>query len=201
MNDNYIEFYFDCSSPWTYLGFVGINELSLKYRIDIKFIPILVGGIFNSVNDEVYKLRAKPNPLKFDYYNKDMMMWARLRNIKINWPSIFPINSVKAMRGALFFDEQDQISNYSLRVFQAYWTNGEDISKESVLSKISRDLDIDPNKFINFINEESTKNLLKKNTEELIKKGGFGSPTYFFKGAMFFGNDRIPLLEEQLKIN
>ena len=201
MNDNYIEFYFDCSSPWTYLGFVGINELSLKYRIDIKFIPILVGGIFNSVNDEVYKLRAKPNPLKFDYYNKDMMMWARLRNIKINWPSIFPINSVKAMRGALFFDEQDQISNYSLRVFQAYWTNGEDISKESVLSKISKDLDVDPNKFINFINEESTKNLLKRNTEELIKKGGFGSPTYFFKGAMFFGNDRIPLLEEQLKIN
>ena len=201
MNDNYIEFYFDCSSPWTYLGFVGINELSLKYRIDIKFIPILVGGIFNSVNDEVYKLRAKPNPLKFDYYNKDMMMWARLRNIKINWPSIFPINSVKAMRGALFFDEQDQISNYSLRVFQAYWTNGEDISKESVLSKISKDLDVDPNKFINFINEESTKNLLKRNTEELIKKGGFGSPTYFFKGAMFFGNDRIPLIEEQLKIN
>mgnify|MGYP001351019358 FL=1 len=162
MNDNYIEFYFDCSSPWTYLGFVGIKELSLKHKIDIKFIPILVGGIFNSVNDEVYKLRAKPNPLKFDYYNKDMMMWARLRNIKINWPSIFPINSVKAMRGALFFDEQDQIFNYSLRVFQAYWTNGEDISKESVLSKISRDLDIDSNKFINFINEESTKNLLKK---------------------------------------
>ena len=201
MNDNYIEFYFDCSSPWTYLGFVGINELSLQYKIDIKFIPILVGGIFNSVNDEVYKFRAKPNPLKFDYYNKDMMMWARLRNIKINWPSIFPINSVKAMRGALFFDEQDQISNYSLRVFQAYWTNGEDISKESVLSKISKDLDIDPNKFINFINEESTKNLLKRNTEELIKKGGFGSPTYFFKDTMFFGNDRISLLEEQLKIN
>jgi len=201
MNDNYIEFYFDCSSPWTYLGFVGINELSLKHKIDVKFIPILVGGIFNTVNDEVYKFRAKPNPLKFDYYNKDMMMWARLRNIKINWPSIFPINSVKAMRGALFFDKQHQIYNYSLRVFQAYWTNGEDISKESVLSKISRDLDIDPNKFINFINEESTKNLLKKNTEDLIKKGGFGSPTYFFKDTMFFGNDRISLLEEQLKIN
>ena len=102
MNSNYIEFYFDCSSPWTYLGFVGINEISLKYNIEIKFLPILVGGVFNSVNDEVYKFRAKPNPLKSSYYNQDLKMWAKARNIQINWPSIFPINSVKAMRGALF---------------------------------------------------------------------------------------------------
>ena len=57
------------------------------------------------------------------------------------------------------------------------------------------------NVFIDFINQETTKNALKKNTQELIDRGGFGSPTYFFEGSMFFGNDRIPLLEEQLKVN
>ena len=199
MSSNYIEFYFDCSSPWTYLGFVGINEISSKYNIEIKFLPILVGGVFNSVNDEVYKFRSKPNPLKFNYYNQDLKMWAKVRNIQINWPSIFPINSVKAMRGALFFKEQKQISDYALKIFKAYWTDGKDISQDNVVSQICEDLNIDSNAFLNFINQEITKNALKKNTQELIDSGGFGSPTYFFNDSMFFGNDRIQLLEEQLK--
>ena len=175
MNSNYIEFYFDCSSPWTYLGFVGINEISFKYNIEVKFLPILVGGIFNSVNDEVYKFRAKPNPLKSSYYNQDLQMGAKVRNIKINWPTIFPVNSVKAMRGALFFKEQQQISDYAIKIFQAYWTEGKDISQDNVICKISEDLNVDPNVFIDFINQETTKNALKKNTEELIDRGGFGS--------------------------
>ena len=57
------------------------------------------------------------------------------------------------------------------------------------------------NVFLDFINQETKKKALKKNTQELIDRGGFGSPTYFFEGSMFFGNDRIPLLEEQLKVN
>ena len=51
------------------------------------------------------------------------------------------------------------------------------------------------------INGNGTKNALKENTKELIDRGGFGSPTYFFKDSMFFGNDRIQLLEEELKIS
>jgi 2-hydroxychromene-2-carboxylate isomerase len=54
---------------------------------------------------------------------------------------------------------------------------------------------------LNFINQETTKNALKENTQDLINRGGFGSPTYFFEDSMFFGNDRIQLLEEQLKIS
>ena len=45
MNDNYIEFYFDCSSPWTYLGFIGIQELTERCGIELRLVPILVGGI------------------------------------------------------------------------------------------------------------------------------------------------------------
>ena len=128
-------------------------------------------------------------------------MWAKVRNLQINWPSIFPINSVKAMRGVLFFNEQEQISDYALRIFKAYWTDGKDISQDKVISQICEDLNLDSNVFLNFINQETTKNALKKNTQELIDRGGFGSPTYFFKDSMFFGNDRIQLLEEQLNIS
>ena len=105
------------------------------------------------------------------------------------------------MRGALFFKEQDQIYDYALSIFKAYWTDGKDISQDNVISKISEDLNLDSNVFLNFINQETTKNALKENTQELIDRGGFGSPTYFFNDSMFFGNDRIQLLEEQLNIS
>ena len=85
--------------------------------------------------------------------------------------------------------------------FKAYWTDGKDISQDNVISQICEDLNIDSNTFLNFINQEKTKSALKENTQELIDRGGFGSPTYFFKDSMFFGNDRIQLLEEQLNIS
>ena len=52
-NSNYIEFYFDCSSPWTYLAFTEILELSQRLNFEIIWKPILVGGVFNNVNKDV----------------------------------------------------------------------------------------------------------------------------------------------------
>ena len=68
------------------------------------------------------------------------------------------------------------------------------------MAKIVEELGWSSDKFISYINLESTKEALKLNTEELAKRGGFGSPTMFVDDKnMFFGNDRLNLLEELLK--
>ena len=89
-----IEYYLDCSSPWTYLSFRGILELQKNKEFEIIWKPILVGGIFNSTNPSVYESRKNPVKEKLEYSQKDMADWAKLRNIVFNWPKIFPINSV-----------------------------------------------------------------------------------------------------------
>ena len=53
MNANYIEFFFDCSSPWTYLSFNALKDLAEHHNVELIYKPILVGGIFNSVNPSV----------------------------------------------------------------------------------------------------------------------------------------------------
>jgi hypothetical protein len=68
MKANYIEFYFDCSSPWTYLAFNEILSLSQRVDLKIDWKPVLVGGVFNSVNQDVYEFRKKPNPLKLEVF-------------------------------------------------------------------------------------------------------------------------------------
>ena len=55
-----IEFFFDCSSPWTYLAFHNIQPLAKEFSTEISWRPILVGGIFNSINPSVYVSRAQP---------------------------------------------------------------------------------------------------------------------------------------------
>ena len=97
------------------------------------------------------------------------------------------------------FLDQGNIKNYVNSIFYAYWTDGLDISLEENLIKIVKNLDVNPNKFLNFIQQQDTKVRLKDNTQELIDRGGFGSPTFFLnKNKMYFGQDRITLIESQL---
>jgi len=194
-----LEFFFDCSSPWTYLAFKEIENLSSRLNLELVWKPILVGGIFNTINPSVYESRSNPVKPKASYSRKDLYDWSLIRGITVNWPDVFPVNSVKAMRGVFFALERNKVSEYVESVFYSYWTSNLDISLDKVLARIVEELGWSPDKFISFINLESTKEALRLNTEELAKRGGFGSPTMFVDGKnMFFGNDRLNLIEELL---
>ncbi|MFL2704904.1 MAG: 2-hydroxychromene-2-carboxylate isomerase [Gammaproteobacteria bacterium] len=195
-----IEFFYDCSSPWTYLAFSEIENLVARQDLKLIWKPILVGGVFNSSNPSVYASRENPVKAKQDYSTKDLQDWSKVRGLTINWPDVFPVNSVKAMRGAFYAINKEMISEYSSKVFFSYWTEGNDISQDEVLNQIISSLDFDSQDFFSFIALDQTKELLKSNTQELIDRGGFGSPTIFINEKnMFFGNDRLQLIEEILQ--
>jgi len=196
-----IEFFFDCSSPWTYLAFEGIEDLSSRCPdVEIEYRPILVGGVFNSVNPSVYQNRDNPVPVKQAYGKKDMQDWATLLGVKIGDPPVFPVNSVKAMRGAFVALDAGCLVPYARQVFQRYWSELADISQDEVLESIVRDVGLNETDFFAKIKEQNYKDRLRINTEELVKRGGFGSPTmYLNDDDMYFGNDRIALIEAKLK--
>ena len=195
-----VEFFFDCSSPWTYLAFDRIEDLCAEAGAALVWRPILVGGVFNEVNQGVYEQRANPVPAKMRYYGKDLADWARHRGIEIGQPPVFPVNSVKAMRGVFVALDHDCVSRYARAVFEAYWGDLEDISRDEVLRSIVARVGLDPDAFFARIALPATKARLRENTDELIARGGFGSPTIFVDGDdMYFGNDRLPLVAEALR--
>jgi 2-hydroxychromene-2-carboxylate isomerase len=116
-----LEFFYDCSSPWTYLAFTKIEEVAARNKAELVWRPILVGGVFNAVNPSVYESRERPVKAKARYYAKDLQDWAHLYGLKIGQPTVFPVNSVKAMRGAFVALEHGKIAPYSRRVFESYW--------------------------------------------------------------------------------
>ena len=194
-----LEFFFDCSSPWTYLAFDQIEGICEEAGAELQLRPILVGGVFNAINPSVYEQRANPTPSKMRYYAKDLADWIRRAGLRIGSPPVFPVNSVKAMRGCLFAEESGCLSPYARAVFDTYWGDLEDISKPSVLQKILARVDLDEEKFFEHIQRSETKTWLRENTEELIERGGFGSPTIFVnRDDMYFGNDRLILVRDAL---
>ncbi|MCC2979371.1 2-hydroxychromene-2-carboxylate isomerase [Sphingomonas sp. IC4-52] len=189
-----IEFFFDCSSPWTWLGFESIQPLAEELGVEIAWRPILVGGVFNAVNASVYEGRKNPVPAKARYTQKDLADWARLQGLTINFPpAVFPVNSVKVMRACCWLG-QDCVP-FARAAFQAYWTQDCDISQDPVIAEVAARAGLDADALFAAIAGDGPKVQLRANTDELIARGGFGSPIIFVGGDdMYFGNDRMPLV-------
>ncbi len=197
-----VEFFYDYSSPWTYLAFTKIDGICQKQGAELEWRPFLVGGVFNTVNPSVYESREKSVPAKQDYMTKDISDWARYYGLEIKMlPSVFPVNSVKALRGALVaLEHPGKFLSYSYRVFEAYWGEDQDISQDHVLQNIVAEVGLDADEFFDKIKRQDYKDQIRTNTDDVIKRGGFGTPTIYVNGdSMFFGNDRLVLVEEELK--
>jgi len=194
-----LEFFFDCSSPWTYLAFSRIHAIVERKKAAIVWRPILVGGVFNAVNREVYDRRANPDARKASYYEKDLQDWARLCRVRIGKPPVFPVRAVAVMRCAIAADEEGKLVPFARAAFEAYWGDLEDIGQSAVLTRIAQRVGLDAPKLLARSEAPEIKDRLRLNTEEVIARGGFGSPTMFVNGTdMYFGNDRLPLVEAAL---
>lgn len=194
-----LEFFFDCSSPWTYLAFTRIQDIIKRSAANAVFRPILVGGVFNAVNQEVYERRANPDSRKASYYEKDLADWARLAGIEIGKPHVFPVRAVAMMRAALAAEEQGALIPFATAAFQTYWGALKDVSQPEVLAEVCAKAGLDPAAILARSEAQEIKARLKANTDELIARGGFGSPTMFVNDTdMYFGNDRLPLVEAAL---
>lgn len=195
-----VEVFFDCSSPWTYLGFEYVQRRLAGLAVELVWRPILVGGIFNTVNPSVYQSREMPVPAKAAYMRKDLQDWAHLVGVSITFPPpVFPVNSVKAMRGAFVAIDAGVLVPYARAVFKRYWTDLADISQDHELGAIATAVGLDRERFFEHIASAPIKERLREATAECVARGGFGSPTLFLDGDdMYFGNDRIELLRSRV---
>ncbi|MBR1256360.1 2-hydroxychromene-2-carboxylate isomerase [Bradyrhizobium sp. AUGA SZCCT0240] len=200
-----LEFFFDCSSPWTYMGFEMIQPLAKEFNVDITWRPILVGGIFNQVNPgvEFFKVRERIPQRKLDHMLKDIGDWEDALGIRVKFPPTgHPVNSVKVMRACLLLAPQGKLVPFARRCFQVYFGEDRLISDDAVITDICKDTGIDSQWLFPAIAEQSAKDALRANVDEAIARGAFGSPTMFLDDVdMYFGVDRIQLLRKAMERN
>lgn len=190
-----VEFYYDFSSPYTYIASTRIEKICEDNGAELVWKPFLLGGAFN----EVGVIPAVQIDPKFAYVKEDITDTAKYYGVELNFPELFPLNSVRSMRGAFAAQEQGKLVEYSHEIFKQYWTQGTDFSKEDILAAAAAGVGIDPEWFKGRINEQEIKDKLREETSGAVNRGVFGAPTIFVGSKMFWGNDRLDFLDKYLK--
>lgn len=196
-----IELFFDLTSPWTWLAVHNLVPMARRHGAEIVWRPILVGGVFNTVNPGIYVARDNPVPVKARYMDKDLADWARLAGLEIHFPPAcgHPVNAVLAMRVALAMQARGKLEPFAFAAFDALWAHERDLADAAVLAPLIAAQGEDPQTVLAEAQSVAIKTQLRTNTDELMARGGFGSPTLFVDGTdMYFGNDRLPLVEAAL---
>ena len=190
-----IEFYFDFSSPYAYLGFKEIKKYEKKYPFQIKYMPIFLGGLHNSAGITP----AAFNKIKSKYMIQDTKLVANKKNIKFSFNSYFPIKTVNFMRGAIIAKDDNYEKIYVEKIFDSIWRDGLNMNDNIIINKVLKNLDLNPSIFFGKVSDIKIKDKLKKFTNDALKKGIFGAPTYYVNRKIFFGQDRLIYAIDEIK--
>ena len=183
-----IDFYFDVVSPYSYVASTLIEDVAQRNNTELQWKPFLLGGVFKAVESV-----SAPGlvPVKKPYLIKDLQRLSIHYDIPLRMPPDFPVRTVLAMR-ALTGLSTEQVTKAAHTLFNAYWADNKDIADpEVVTSLIGRES-------VERAGTQEVKDALFQTTEEAVKRGAFGAPTFFVEDEMFFGHDRLPLLERHL---
>ena len=191
-----VEFWFDFSSPYSYLASERIDELAAKYGRRVKWRPIMLGAAFKA-SGLPFLISV---PLKGDYSKRDFDRSARFMGVAYTFPPKFPLATLAAARGYYWLHGQDcaKAREFAHAVFRAYWVDGHDISELPVVLEIAEKLGIDGEAFTAAIATPEIKDRLKQETDAAIAMGMFGAPYFMVDGEPFWGADRLPQIDKWL---
>jgi len=194
---NPIDFYFDFSSPYGYLGSTRIEEIAAQHGRSATWRPVLLGAMFKITGGQP----LPTVPLKGSYATHDMARTARLMKVPFKLPSKFPIAATAPSRAFYWISDRDPALGKALAqaLFHAYFAEDRDISNPEVTGNVAAKLGMSKEELLQALNEPAVKERLRSEVEAAIERGVFGSPYVVIDGEPFWGVDRLSQAEKWLE--
>jgi len=193
-----VEFFFDCSCPWSYLALGRLREAAIRTAATIRYRPLLVDDLLAVVNPAAARRRQDPLPARARYQAKDLQDWARFCGLRIRRPDPWPVRLEWAARGVVAARDQGREFAYVLAVFEALFGAGRSLAERSAVQQLAREAGLDPARFESHAGSELALEEIRGNASDLGARDGFGTPTMLIGDDLYFGNDRMPLVEAAL---
>ncbi|MFL5260184.1 MAG: 2-hydroxychromene-2-carboxylate isomerase [Hyphomicrobiales bacterium] len=190
-----ITFWFDFHSPWCYLAATRIGALAASHDADLRWRPLQVARLVEAIGG---RRSLEENPAFVRWYKQDLQDWAAVYGLTISYHPNFPLRPSRALRVALYAAEHGLAEASVLRIMRAYWSEAADISDLDILRKLAQETGLDPTGTAEAAVSRTYGLELEANTREAIEMGVFGVPAFVLDGKIFFGNDRLPLLDRAL---
>lgn len=186
-----VELFLDIGSPTAYLAFTQMPGLAERAGATVVYRPFLLGGVFKATGN------ASPMtvPAKGVNLMRDIERYAEHYGVPYRANPHFPINTVTIMRGAASCTLGAELQRYLHVLFAATWVQGRNVGDEAVLRQVLTEGGFDADDMLARAQRAEVKQALMATTEEAVRRGAFGAPTFFVGHEMFFGQDRLPMVE------
>ena len=184
--NNQVDFFYDFSSPYTFIAHKKIKEIKKNTNIDFLYKPMLLGGLHKLAGITANAFIGHKN----DFMIQDCIMVSKKLGINFYFNDKFPINSLYLMRGTLVLEE-NLLEKYIDIFFESYWQLNLDLSDRKIFEKKLNEIGVDINKFFNDIENQAIKDKLKEITNEAFTKKIFGAPSFIYKDKVYWGQDRL----------
>jgi 2-hydroxychromene-2-carboxylate isomerase len=189
-----IDYYFTASSPWVYLGHSAIREVAKRHDVKLNPRPVLLGGVWEASGSVPL---AKRSPTRQRYRLVELQRYAELRGLPMVFkPKSGPIDATlpDLCVAAILLDGGDPL-DFMARVFAAFWAEDRNIGEEAVVAALLTETGHDAATVIAKARSDDAAALRLRNTEAAIAADAIGVPAYVLNGEVFWGQDRIDLID------
>lgn len=193
-----IEFYFDIASPYTYLASTQLDALGDRLGVEVVWRPFLLGGVFRATSNYAPANVAA----KAVWMLQDLHDWAAFYGVPFTMNPAFPPNTLHVQRALVAAREDlghDRMKLLAMALFRGYWVDGADVTDSETFKSVALAAGCDGTMLWARATDAEVKDRLRADTDEAIARGAFGAPTFFVGDKMWWGNDRLPLLERYLQ--
>ena len=190
----HVEFYYDFGSPASYVAYKRLPGVAERTGAVIDHRPVLLGGVFKATgNRSPVEVKAKGV-----WFWEDIRRFTDRYGIALQQNSAFPINTLYLMRGAFVAQRDGRLVAYADALFDAIWAHDRNLNDPEIVAAVLNDAGFDAKAIFAAIEDGAVKAALRDATDAAVERGIFGAPTFFVDGTMYFGQDRLDFVEEQL---
>ena len=190
-----VTFFFDVHSPWSYLASTLIGPLARRHGVAIHWRPIHLANLM----DRIGGMRPlEQNPARVAWYRQDLADRMAQYGLAFDAHPEYPLRPSRALRACVHAAEQGCADAFVRAVMRGYWFEKRDISDLAVLQTMADDVGLGPRSIAEIAGDERYKAAIAGNTDDAVAGGVFGVPSFLFDGKLFFGSDRLDLLDAAL---
>ncbi len=190
-----LTFWFDVHSPWCYLAAYRIGGIARKHGLELQWRPLHLPRLLDRIGG---RRPLEGIPVFVDWFKQDIVDWAEQLGLPLKYHPDYPLRNSRALRACLFASDEGKAEAFATRILRAYWAEAADITGLDLLAAWGEECGLNGDGVRTAALSGWMKQRIETNTEEAIGRGVFGVPTVDTGSKLYFGNDRLDLLDRHL---
>jgi 2-hydroxychromene-2-carboxylate isomerase len=192
-----VEYYFSLASPWAYIGHRLFMDIAGRHGLEVNHKPIALGRVFAQTGGQPLPQR---HPARQRYRMVELQRWRERRGLEFNLkPKFWPFDVALSDRFVIAITAARKDPDAFLRrAFAGVWEEDLNLADPLVLAELAEAAGLDSTSLVAAAQGDMTEALYGLNLENAVAKDVFGSPAYVLDGEVFWGQDRLELLDAAL---